>query len=290
MKSCLLTIFTSQQWKGAFTPPPLARFLWMGGTMFTKLSECQLALHTLKTISQVSLRMGNRSHTRSPCSSSDTVGICACAFGFVDSAGALITSTLCPLKPPKRERPLSRRRVWCGPDPPHMWGMSSLNERGPFANEQPQRGNCNLILVFSVGGKTERESGTSRRERERDGEGTRKKPFLSFFYEAASSNQSDVLSWPAVCPDGFYGLDCGQMCECRNGARCHHITGACLCTAGWAGPHCILGNGSHIIKTGCEGGSLCSPSRHPLLKHNYDVFVNNYLYNETLPMTFFRDG
>lgn len=31
--------------------------------MFTELSECQLALHTLKAISQVSLRMGNRSHT-----------------------------------------------------------------------------------------------------------------------------------------------------------------------------------------------------------------------------------
>lgn len=46
-KSCLLTIFTSQQWKGAFIPPPLARFLWMGGTMFTKLSECQSALRTL---------------------------------------------------------------------------------------------------------------------------------------------------------------------------------------------------------------------------------------------------
>lgn len=132
--------------------------------------------------------------------------------------------------------------------------------------------------------------------REKDGEQKAltklaSEPFSSpFFDKAASSNRSDVLSWPAVCPDGFYGLDCGQMCECRNGARCHHITGACLCTAGWAGPHCILGNGSHIIKTGCEGGPLCSLSRHPFLKHNYDVFANNYLRNETLPMTFFRDG
>lgn len=116
------------------------------------------------------------------------------------------------------------------------------------------------------------------------------KSFPLLFCEAASSNQSDVLSWPTVCPDNFYGLDCGQMCECRNGARCHHITGACLCTAGWAGPHCILGNGSHIIKTGCEGGPHCSPSRHPPLKHNYDVFVNNYLYNETFPMTFLGMG
>lgn len=114
--------------------------------------------------------------------------------------------------------------------------------------------------------------------------------FPLLFCEAASPNQSGVLSRPTVCPDGFYGLDCGQMCECRNGARCHHITGACLCTAGWAGPHCILGNSSHIIKTGCEGGPHCRPSRHPLLKRNQDVFVNNYLYNETLPMTFLEMG
>ncbi|KAM7413351.1 hypothetical protein PAMA_020643 [Pampus argenteus] len=72
----------------------------------------------------------------------------------------------------------------------------------------------------------------------------------TFCEKTASSNQSDVLSWPTVCPDGFYGLDCGQMCECRNGARCHHITGACLCTAGWAGPHCILGNNARRVILG----------------------------------------
>ncbi|KAI9528924.1 hypothetical protein NQZ68_015690 [Dissostichus eleginoides] len=66
-----------------------------------------------------------------------------------------------------------------------------------------------------------------------------------------------------VCPDGFYGLDCGQMCECRNGARCHHITGGCLCTAGWAGPHCILACpegtfGERCSQTcECERGSRC---------------------------------
>lgn len=142
--------------------------------------------------------------------------------------------------------------------------------------------------------RREREMWKGRERTEKKRKKLASKPFplsLSFFcflYEAASSNQSDVLSWPTVCPDGFYGLDCGQMCECRNGARCHHITGACLCTAGWAGPHCILGNGSHIIKMGCEGGPHCSPSRHPPLKHNYDVFVNNYLYNETV--TFLEMG
>ena len=44
------------------------------------------------------------------------------------------------------------------------------------------------------------------------------------------------------------------------------------------------------LKWGVREAPLCSPSRHPLLKHNYDVFVNNYLRNETSPLTFFRDG
>lgn len=41
------------------------------------------------------------------------------------------------------------------------------------------------------------------------------------------------------------------------------------------------------LKWGVREALRCSPSRHPLLKHNCDVFVNNYLYNET---AFFRDG
>lgn len=68
------------------------------------------------------------------------------------------------------------------------------------------------------------------------------------------------LACPAAAVATFTAADCGQMCECGN-AACrllllpHHRSR--LHTAGWAGPHCILGNGSHIIKTGCEGGKEC---------------------------------
>ncbi|CAB1347761.1 unnamed protein product [Coregonus sp. 'balchen'] len=53
------------------------------------------------------------------------------------------------------------------------------------------------------------------------------------------------------------------MCECRNGARCNHITGACLCTPGWSGPHCILacpegGFGENCSRScECQNGATC---------------------------------
>lgn len=43
---------------------------------------------------------------------------------------------------------------------------------------------------------------------------------------------------PTECPPGRYGKKCALSCSCANGSSCHHATGACLCAAGWSGPHC----------------------------------------------------
>ena len=40
------------------------------------------------------------------------------------------------------------------------------------------------------------------------------------------------------CPDGRYGADCSLSCQCRNGSPCDHITGQCVCTAGFTGTFC----------------------------------------------------
>ncbi len=40
------------------------------------------------------------------------------------------------------------------------------------------------------------------------------------------------------CPLGFYGKDCSQTCQCRNGADCDHISGQCTCRTGFMGRHC----------------------------------------------------
>ena len=55
------------------------------------------------------------------------------------------------------------------------------------------------------------------------------------------------LVWPlyrlfcAECPQGMYGFECGQTCQCDNGAACDHVTGACTCTPGWQGALCNQG-------------------------------------------------
>ena len=45
---------------------------------------------------------------------------------------------------------------------------------------------------------------------------------------------------PIECPEGFYGQDCVEVCQCENGASCDFITGLCNCTAGWMGRHCNM--------------------------------------------------
>lgn len=44
----------------------------------------------------------------------------------------------------------------------------------------------------------------------------------------------------AECPQGRFGEQCSQTCECQNGARCDHVSGRCSCTAGWTGAICHL--------------------------------------------------
>ncbi|XP_062523621.1 multiple epidermal growth factor-like domains protein 11 [Corticium candelabrum] len=40
------------------------------------------------------------------------------------------------------------------------------------------------------------------------------------------------------CPDGRYGRDCKDTCQCKNGALCSHINGSCTCAAGYRGRLC----------------------------------------------------
>lgn len=50
-----------------------------------------------------------------------------------------------------------------------------------------------------------------------------------------------LLPWKCSlsgCPLGFFGKDCSQSCQCRNGADCHHISGQCTCRTGFMGQHC----------------------------------------------------
>ncbi|XP_049797958.1 multiple epidermal growth factor-like domains protein 10 [Schistocerca nitens] len=40
------------------------------------------------------------------------------------------------------------------------------------------------------------------------------------------------------CPEGHWGPDCHQLCQCRNNASCDPYSGMCHCTQGWRGTFC----------------------------------------------------
>lgn len=42
----------------------------------------------------------------------------------------------------------------------------------------------------------------------------------------------------AGCPLGYFGKDCSQVCQCRNGGDCDHISGLCTCRTGFMGRLC----------------------------------------------------
>ncbi|XP_028305218.1 multiple epidermal growth factor-like domains protein 10 isoform X6 [Gouania willdenowi] len=71
------------------------------------------------------------------------------------------------------------------------------------------------------------------------------------------------------CPVGTYGPQCNQRCECQNGAKCHHINGACLCETGFKGLNCQErfcppGLYGLICDKYCPCNSTYTVSCHPL--------------------------
>ena len=40
------------------------------------------------------------------------------------------------------------------------------------------------------------------------------------------------------CREGYFGLQCRDVCECRNNATCNKVTGECSCTPGYQGTYC----------------------------------------------------
>lgn len=65
------------------------------------------------------------------------------------------------------------------------------------------------------------------------------------------------------CNSDFWGPHCSNKCQCRNGAKCNPITGACVCTDGFQGWRCEepCGAGTFgkdcLLECSCLNGATC---------------------------------
>uniref|UniRef100_A0A663MES8 Multiple EGF like domains 6 n=1 Tax=Athene cunicularia TaxID=194338 RepID=A0A663MES8_ATHCN len=69
-----------------------------------------------------------------------------------------------------------------------------------------------------------------------------------------------------ACQGNSYGPGCSHTCECHNGALCHHVTGTCLCRAGWKGATSV-----HTFLPDPELGWLCTILPHALTRMGCSV-------------------
>lgn len=72
-----------------------------------------------------------------------------------------------------------------------------------------------------------------------------------------------IVSPPPACDGDHWGPHCSSRCQCKNGALCNPITGACHCAAGFRGWRCedrceqgTYGNDCHQ-RCQCQNGATC---------------------------------
>jgi len=63
----------------------------------------------------------------------------------------------------------------------------------------------------------------------------------------------------SICPEGTFGLDCAQKCDCypsNNTQLCHHVTGDCMCQPNFRGVQCETYCPKGSVDSACNG--LCN--------------------------------
>jgi hypothetical protein len=63
---------------------------------------------------------------------------------------------------------------------------------------------------------------------------------------------SYFLSSYLACPQGLWGPECREPCDCSNRGTCSAVDGSCACDPGWTGVRCADGNEHRA------GGRVCS--------------------------------
>ncbi|XP_058426093.1 N-acetylglucosamine-1-phosphodiester alpha-N-acetylglucosaminidase isoform X2 [Diceros bicornis minor] len=67
------------------------------------------------------------------------------------------------------------------------------------------------------------------------------------FWQGAACDELDCgpsnCSWHGLCtetcPNGSFGEDCAEKCQCQNGATCDPVQGTCTCPPGFTGDACV---------------------------------------------------
>eukprot|EP00057_Strongylocentrotus_purpuratus_P013953 XP_011668427.1 PREDICTED: multiple epidermal growth factor-like domains protein 10 [Strongylocentrotus purpuratus] len=140
-------------------------------------------------------------------------------------------------------------RLCRGTCPDQRWGSNCLNLCGCSngASCDPMDGSCTCQAGFSdlPGASLYLTACLIRILKEKE---ETERPSLTWFHVHMTAGSRDRPSPKPLqsgtchdyCPEGTYGPNCANQCQCQNNGVCNPATGKCTCKPGWKGEVCAV--------------------------------------------------